>query len=100
MGKAYTDDERVQIAKKEYDNLNENDPVTINNGETIGYVSKVVNDKKTGEQAFIITDGNPKVQKPSEVNNVTVLYQGSTSPEKIGSQAGEVKQDWWDNNKS
>ncbi|OJG53974.1 hypothetical protein RV06_GL000593 [Enterococcus haemoperoxidus] len=80
--------------------MNENDPVTINNGETIGYVSKVVNDKKTGEQAFIITDGNPKVQKPSEVNNVTVLYQGSTSPEKIGSQAGEVKQDWWDNNKS
>ncbi|WP_242596457.1 hypothetical protein [Enterococcus plantarum] len=99
MGKAYTDDERVQITKKEYDNLNENDPVTINNGEKIGYVSKVVNDKKTGEQAFIITDGNPKVQKPSEVNNVTVLYQGSTSPEKIGSQAGEVKRGWWDNNK-
>ncbi|MGX7200780.1 hypothetical protein BCR22_08210 [Enterococcus plantarum] len=99
MGKAYTDDERVQITKKEYDNLNENDPVTINNGEKIGYVSKVVNDKKTGEQAFIITDGNPKIQKPSEVNNVTVLYQASTSPEQIGSQAGEVKRDWWDNNK-
>ncbi|MBO0465929.1 hypothetical protein JZO73_00085 [Enterococcus plantarum] len=46
-----------------------------------------------------ITDGNPKVQKQSEVNNVTVLYQGSTSPEKIGSQAGELKRNWWDKNK-
>ncbi|EOI06890.1 hypothetical protein UAY_00232 [Enterococcus moraviensis ATCC BAA-383] len=27
------------------------------------------------------------------------MYQGSTSPEKISSQAGEVKHDWWDNNK-
>ncbi|WP_258379252.1 hypothetical protein [Enterococcus plantarum] len=33
------------------------------------------------------------------MNNVTVLYQASTSPEQIGSQAGEVKRDWWDNNK-
>ncbi|WP_242596456.1 hypothetical protein [Enterococcus plantarum] len=33
------------------------------------------------------------------MNNVTVLYQGSTSPEQIGSQAGEVKRGCWDNNK-
>lgn len=96
----FTDEERKLIAEQEYKNWKVNDEVTINKGKTsIGYVSKVVNDKKTGEQAFIITDGNPKIQKPSEVNNVTVLYQGSTSPEKIGSQAGEVKRDWWDNNK-
>ncbi|MGX7200786.1 hypothetical protein ACWOD8_00660 [Enterococcus plantarum] len=96
----FTDEQRVEIAEREYKDLKVNTKVTIDDGKTsIGYVSKVVNDKKTGEQAFIITDGNPKVQKPSEVNNVTVLYQGSTSPEKIGSQAGEVKRDWWDNNK-
>ncbi|MGM0217973.1 hypothetical protein [Enterococcus sp. AZ126] len=96
----FTDEERKLIAEQEYKNWTVNDEVTINKGKkSIGYVSKVVNDKKTGEQAFIITDGNPKVQKPSEVNNVTVLYQGSTSPEKIGSQAGKVKRDWWDNNK-
>ncbi|PZL77414.1 hypothetical protein CI088_01665, partial [Enterococcus plantarum] len=96
----FTDEQRVEIAKQEYKDLKINKKVTINNNDTtIGYVSKVVNNKETGEQAFIITDGNPKVQKPSEVNNVTVLYQGSTSPEKIGSQAGEVKRDWWDNNK-
>ncbi|MGX7200775.1 hypothetical protein BCR22_08235 [Enterococcus plantarum] len=92
----FTDEQRVEISKAEYNDLKTNKKVKINGG-TIGYVSKVVNDKKTREQAFIITDGNPKVQKPSEVNNVTVLYQGSTSPEKIGSQAGEVKRDWGNN---
>ncbi|MGX7200778.1 hypothetical protein BCR22_08220 [Enterococcus plantarum] len=96
----FTDEQRVEIAEREYKDLKVNTKVTIDDGKTtIGYVSKVVNDKKTGEQAFIITDGNPKIQKPSEVNNVTVLYQASTSPEQIGSQAGEVKRDWWDNNK-
>ncbi|WP_258379249.1 hypothetical protein [Enterococcus plantarum] len=96
----FTDEQRVEIAEREYKDLKVNTKVTIDDGKTtIGYVSKVVNDKKTGEQAFIITDGNPKIQKPSEVNNVTVLYQGSTSPEKIGSQAGEVKRDWRDNNR-
>lgn len=100
MSKTYTDDERVQIAKKEYDNLKKNNPVTINNGKTtIGYVSKVVNDKKTGEQAYIITDGNPKVQKPEKVNHVTVLFQGSLGVDKTLQNPGEVKRDWWDNNK-
>ncbi|WP_277989326.1 hypothetical protein [Enterococcus plantarum] len=33
------------------------------------------------------------------MNNLTALYQGTTIPEKIGSQVGEVKRDWWDNNK-
>ncbi|WP_258379250.1 hypothetical protein [Enterococcus plantarum] len=94
----FTDEQRVEISKAEYNDLKTNKKVKINGG-TIGYVSKVVNDKKTGEQAFIVTDGNPKVQKQSEVNNVTVLYQGSTSPEKIGSQAGELKRNWWDKNK-
>ncbi|MGM0217971.1 hypothetical protein [Enterococcus sp. AZ126] len=96
----YSDKQRVDIAKNEYDDYKEGEAVYIDDRNTkIGYVSKVVNNKKTGEQAYIITDGDPKVQKPYEVNNVTVLYQGSTNPEQIGSQAGEVKRDWWDNNK-
>ncbi|MCA5011566.1 hypothetical protein [Enterococcus sp. S23] len=60
-----------------------NDPVTINNGKTtIGFVAKVVNNTKTDEQAYIITDGNPKVQRPEEVNHVTVLFQGSLAIDK------------------
>ncbi|WP_181429419.1 hypothetical protein [Enterococcus plantarum] len=70
----FTDEERKLIAEQEYKNWTVNDEVTINKGKkSIGYVSKVVNDKKTGEQAFIITDGNPKIQKPSEVNTVSRL---------------------------
>lgn len=99
MSKVYTDDERVQIAKKEYDDLNVNDPITINNGKTIGYVSKVIDKKDTGEQAFVITDGDPRIQKPKEVKNVTILYQGSMGLDKTLKHPGKVKKDWWDNNK-
>lgn len=61
MTKIYSDDQNVQIAKKEYDDLSKGSPVTIDNGRaTIGYVSDVVNNKATGEQAYIITDGNPQ----------------------------------------
>lgn len=52
---------------------------------------------KIGEQAFIITD--IKTQNPSEVNHVTVLYQGSLGLDKTLKNQGEVKRDWWDNNK-
>ncbi|MBO0465927.1 hypothetical protein JZO73_00075 [Enterococcus plantarum] len=70
----FTDEERKFIAEQEYKNWTVNDEVMINKGKkSIGYVSKVVNDKKTGEQAFIITDGNLKIQKPSEVNTVSRL---------------------------
>lgn len=99
MSKVYTDDERVQIAKKEYDDLNVNDPITINNGKTIGYVSKVIDNKDTGEQAFVIADGDPRVQKPEDVKNVTVLFQGSTGPDQLLKKPGEVYRDWIENNK-
>ncbi|EOI06888.1 hypothetical protein UAY_00230 [Enterococcus moraviensis ATCC BAA-383] len=71
-----TDKENVELAKQEYDQYEVGETVTIGKGDrkkTIGYVSKVVNNKKTGEQAFIITDGDPKVQKPSEVNCMKAL---------------------------
>ncbi|MBL3717206.1 hypothetical protein GHK52_10420, partial [Lactococcus garvieae] len=99
MSKRYTDNEHVQIAKKEYDKLSINNPVTINNGQTIGYVSEVINNQKTGEQTYIITDGNPKTQKPEDVKNVIFLNQGSTGIDKTLQNPGEVKRDWWDNNK-
>ena len=65
-----------KLQKKEYDNLNKGNPVTINNGEVIGYVSEIIDNKITGEQAYIVTDGNPQKQKAKDVKNVTVLYRG------------------------
>ncbi|MEI5993037.1 hypothetical protein [Candidatus Enterococcus mansonii] len=97
-----TDKENVELAKQEYDQYQVGDTVTIGKGDskkTIGYVSEIVNNKETGEQAFIITDGNPKLQKPDEVNHVTILFQGSLGIDKTVENPGEVKRDWWDNNK-
>ncbi len=40
----YTDEEKVMIARKEYDNLKISYPIKINeNKKTIGYISQVIN---------------------------------------------------------
>lgn len=48
MSKAYTDEERIEIAKKEYDDWKLNYDVTLENDKSIGVISQV-NDKPTGE---------------------------------------------------
>lgn len=95
---AYTDDERVQIAKKEYAKLQQSKEVRINNGKTtIGYVSQF-NDKKTGEQSYIITHHYvPKTasfRERSKVKEVTILYRGSTGIDKTFSDPKDVFRDW------
>lgn len=94
MSNAYTDDERVQIAKKEYAKLQQSKEVSINNGNTkIGYVSQF-NDKKTGEQSYIITNNYvPKTasfRERSKVKEVTILYRGSTGIDKTFSDPKDV----------
>ncbi len=74
MNSNYTDDERIQIAKQEYKNFGVGEEVSINKGKTpIGYVAKVIDNQKAGEQTYIVTDGNPAKQKPKDVQDVTVL---------------------------
>ncbi|WP_286961908.1 hypothetical protein [Lactococcus sp. UBA7220] len=96
----FSNEERVSIAKQEYKNLELNKKVYVDNNRiSIGYVSEVINNQKTGEQTYIITDGNPKTQKPEDVKNVIFLNQGSTGVDKSLQNPDEVKRDWWDNNK-
>ncbi len=96
----FSDEERVSIAKQEYKNLELNKKVYVDNNRiSIGYVSEIINNPNTGEQTYIITDGNPKTQKPEDVKNVTFLNQGSTGIDKTFQNPGEVRRDWWDNNK-
>jgi hypothetical protein len=92
-----TDEERVKIAKQEYKNLKVNQKIEVD-GKKVGYVCDVINNKVTGEQSYIITDGNPKTQQPGEVQNVTVLYRGSTSPGEILNDPLDVVVDWGVNN--
>lgn len=78
-------------------NLEVNKKISVNR-QTYGYVSKIIDNKKSGEKSFIITDGNPKVQKPKEVKQITILYQGSIGINKILVNPGDVWRDWGVNN--
>ncbi len=80
----YTDYQNIQIAKQEYENYKIGQQVTIDKKRTpIGYVADVIDNKQTGEQTYIITDGNPATQKAKDVQDVTVLYRGSTNSSKM-----------------
>lgn len=82
-----TDQERVELAKKEYSKLELKQEVNIsisNREKKIGNVSQTINNKAAGQQTYIITE---KYTPPtashierSKVKEVTVLYRGSTAP--------------------
>ena len=79
----YTDQERMRIAQKEYDEYNdgkplkEGDQVTINHDKTtIGYVAEAIHNEVNGEDSYVITNTKDR----SKATKVTVLYQGSTEP--------------------
>ncbi|HAA4384004.1 TPA_asm: hypothetical protein GES54_11730 [Listeria monocytogenes] len=88
MSQAITDQERVELAQKEYEDYKLKDKVKIlkvnGNEQTIGIVSQKINNKSTGEQSYIITDKyTPPTDSISERNKVkelTILYKGSTAP--------------------
>ncbi|EAC5860534.1 TPA: Mbeg1-like protein [Listeria monocytogenes] len=87
MGHVNTDQERVELAKKEYSKLELKQEVNIsisNREKKIGNVSQTINNKAAGQQTYIITE---KYTPPtashierSKVKEITVLYRGSTAP--------------------
>lgn len=80
------DKQRVEMANWEYASLDVGDPIKIKDIGTVGYVEEIVDNKETGEQAYIITPEklpkNPTSSDLNKVTNVTVLYRGSTMPGK------------------
>lgn len=87
----YNDYQNELIAKQEYTGYGLGDPVKIGDKrETIGYVSDIINDT-TGQNAFVITD-KPVGAAKSAVQNVTVLYRGSSF-----NLSADAKKDWIDN---
>ncbi|EKZ4625322.1 DUF2974 domain-containing protein [Listeria monocytogenes] len=88
MNGAYTDQERVELARKEYAKINQEEVVKIPtaNGteKTIGIVSQKINNKSTGEQSYIITDKytppTASISERNKVKELTILYKGSTAP--------------------
>ncbi|HEM1377558.1 TPA: DUF2974 domain-containing protein [Listeria monocytogenes] len=88
MSQAITDQERVELAQKEYEDYKLKDKVKIlkvnGNEQTIGIVSQKINNKSTGEQSYIITDKytppTASISERSKVKELTILYKGSTAP--------------------
>ncbi|WP_238336536.1 Mbeg1-like protein [Streptococcus suis] len=79
----YSDRNRVDIAKQEYEDYEDGQEVKIDEGKvTIGTVRKVLKDA-TGLDGYV-------VEEPD--GNVIVLFQGSKGPGKEGAAA-----DWLDN---
>ncbi|WEV73965.1 hypothetical protein OZX74_08830 [Bifidobacterium sp. ESL0798] len=77
----YTDKQRKEIAADEYNDyaLGENVTIGEHHETHIGYVAAVNHNSATGEDSYVIVDADPNAQgyKPSDVKQVTVLYQGS-----------------------
>ncbi|EHC6037377.1 TPA: DUF2974 domain-containing protein [Listeria monocytogenes] len=88
MNQVITDEDRVRLAKKEYDSLQIKKEVIISVSDekekTIGIVSQKINNKSTGEQSYIITDKytppTASISERNKVKELTILYKGSTAP--------------------
>ncbi|EKZ1018508.1 DUF2974 domain-containing protein [Listeria monocytogenes] len=88
MSQFHTDQERVELAEKEYHKMKSGEAVNIpttNGGiKTIGIVSQKINNKSTGEQSYIITDKytppTASINERNKVKELTILYKGSTAP--------------------
>lgn len=67
MGHVNTDQERVELAKKEYSKLELKQEVNIsisNREKKIGNVSQTINNKAAGQQTYIITEKYTPPQLP------------------------------------
>jgi len=102
---AYSDETNVNLAKEEYENRNIGDSLRTNPGnEYVGILSDA-NDNRSnnGEQIYTYTktSGSNEVVSPNaplsqreKVEEITILYRGSTNPKQIVSNGGDVLRDW------
>ena len=102
---AYSDETNVNLAKEEYENRNIGDSLrTYPGNEYVGILSDA-NDNRSdnGEQIYTYTktSGSNEVVSPNaplsereKVEEITILYRGSTAPTEIFSNGGDVLRDW------
>ena len=120
MSKKYVNEQNLQTAMTEYNDNSLNREVKDQYDRSVGTVSQVYDNtghvalpsyygtpessiinpvvtttSGAGEQVYAVVD-NPEV--PAEqVQEVTVLFRGSTAPDKIGTNPGDVWNDWIEN---
>ena len=96
MEKEYVNDKQLQIAMTEYRNLKLDNVARTPNNEKLGTVTQVYNNTTgAGEQVYAVVK-NPN-EKAEDVQEVTVLFRGSTGPDHILNEAPDVWNDWAEN---
>lgn len=101
---AYSDETNMNIAKEEYKDRPSGYILKTENNEVVGTLSDA-NDNRSnnGEQIYTYTktEGSNKIVSPDaplsereKVEEITILYRGSTNPKEILSNGGDVLRDW------
>ena len=92
----YVDDSNLQIAMTEYNDNSINREVKDQYDRSVGTVTQVYNNTTgAGEQVYAVVE-NPN-EKAEDVQEVTVLFRGSTGPDHILNEAPDVWNDWAEN---
>ena len=96
MEKEYINDYHLQIAMTEYRDLFKDGEAVTPNNDILGTVTQVYNNTTgAGEQVYAVVK-NPN-EKADKVQEVTVLFRGSTSPDHVFKETGDVWNDWAEN---
>ena len=101
---AYSDETNMNIAKEEYKDRPTGYILKTENNEVVGTLSDA-NDNRSnnGEQIYTYTktEGSNKIVSPDaplsereKVEEITILYRGSTAPTEMLSKGGDVLKDW------
>ena len=92
----YVDNSNLQIAMTEYNDNSINREVKDQYDRSVGTVTQVYNNTTgAGEQVYAVVK-NPN-EKADKVQEVTVLFRGSTGPDHILNEAPDVWNDWAEN---
>ena len=92
----YVDDSNLQIAMTEYNDNSINREVKDQYDRSVGTVTQVYNNTTgAGEQVYAVVK-NPD-ENAEDVQEVTVLFRGSTGPDHIFKETADVWNDWAEN---
>ena len=96
MTEEYVSEVNLQTAMAEYKDLRLNRIAETPNGDKIGTVTQVYNNTTgAGEQVYAVVK-NPN-EKAEDVQEVTVLFRGSTGPDHFLNETADVWNDWAEN---
>ena len=98
MPEKYINDPHLQIAMTEYQPNMKEDKYEVNTqyNQNVGYVTQVYNNTTgAGEQVYAVVK-NTK-EKAEDVQEVTVLFRGSTGPDHFWEETADVWNDWAEN---